>query len=52
MIEDLIKCLNSFKSLMQFKNLDFDADKAVQYASIREAMAALYPEDISLFGSY
>ena len=50
MIEDLIKCLSSFKSLMQFNNLDFDADKAVQYASIWEAMAALYPEDISLFG--
>ena len=50
MIENLLKCLNSYKSMMQFKNLDFDADKTTQYSSIRESMAALYPEDISLFG--
>ena len=50
MIENLLKCLNSFKSMMQFKNLEFDADKTAQYSSIRESMAALYPNDISLFG--
>ena len=50
MIENLLKCLNSIKSMMQFKNLEFDADKTAQYSSIRESMAALYPDDTSLFG--
>ena len=35
---------------MKFKNLDLDADKALQYTSGQEAIDALCPEGISSFG--
>ena len=40
----------SFKAFMTFKNLDFDAEKAARYSAVREAMAAIYCEDETLFG--
>ena len=48
MIEHLIDCLLDYKSLMTFKNLDFDADKPAQYKHLRVAMANIYEEDVSL----
>ena len=51
MIEDLITSVESYKSAMEFKNLDFDADKSAQYVYVREAMAKIYQEtDESFFG--
>ena len=51
MIEDLIATNESYKAFMEYKNLDFDADKHAQYIWVREAMAKLYKEiDDSLFG--
>ena len=51
MIENLINCLSSYKSLMEYKSLDFDADKPAQYKHLRREMAKLYAdEDESLFG--
>ena len=49
MVESLIETINSFKASMKFKNLDFDADKAAQYSTVR--MAAIYCDDEKLFGS-
>ena len=34
---------------MMYKGLDFDADKPAMYKQIREAMAEIYEDDISLF---
>ena len=51
MTEDLIATNESYKAFMEYKNLDFDADKHAQYIWVREAMAKLYKEiDDSLFG--
>ena len=51
MIEDLIATIESYKAFMEYKNLDFDADKHVQYIWVREAMAKRYKEiDETLFG--
>ena len=52
MIEQLIvnDCLLDYKSSMTCKNLDFDADKQIQYKELRLAMATIYEQDISLFG--
>ena len=51
MIEDLIATIESYKAFMEYKNLDFDADKHAQYIRVREAMAKHYKEiDETLFG--
>ena len=51
MIENLIDCLSSYKSIMEYRSLDFDADKPAQYKHLRKEMAKLYAdEDESLFG--
>ena len=44
MIEDLIATIESYKTFMEYKNLDFEADKHAQYIWVREAMAKLYKE--------
>ena len=52
MIENLICCLHQYKTAMAYKNLDFDADKPIQYKELRLKMAALFEdEDASLFGA-
>ncbi len=49
MIEHLTGCLLDYKSSMTYKNLDFDADKQMQYIhTVRFAMATIY--SICLFG--
>ena len=51
MIDNLINCLLSYKSSMEYRSLDFDADKPAQYKFLRIEMAKLYTdEDESLFG--
>ena len=42
MIEQLIDFLNAYKIEMEFKGLDFDADKCTQYKQLRISMAKLY----------
>ena len=49
MIDHLIDCLLNYKSNMQYKSLDFDADKPMQYKELRIDMAAIYEQDISLY---
>ena len=51
MIENLIDCLSSYKSIMEYRSLDFDVDKPAQYKHLRKEMAKLYAdEDESLLG--
>ena len=42
MVEQLIHFLNAYKIEMEFKGLDFDADKCTQYKHLRISMAKLY----------
>ena len=35
MIEELIASIEMYKSSMEFKNIDFDADKSAQYEFVR-----------------
>ena len=49
-IENLIRCLANFKAQMEYKNIDFNADKVKQYEAVREATARLYEEEPTFFG--
>ena len=40
--------LHKFKSTMEFKNLDFDGDRIVQYNWLQEEMACIF-DDNDLF---
>ena len=51
MICNLITCLLDYKVRCEYSNIDFDADKPVQYNAIRDEMAKLYADDEDLFGS-
>lgn len=42
MVESLIKCLQAYKSEMEYKNVDFDGDRPAQYTWVRQEMATLY----------
>ena len=51
MVENLINQLSSYKSAMEYRSLDFDADKPAQYKYLRIEMAKIYAEqDEELFG--
>ena len=51
MVENLINQLSSYKSSMEYRSLDFDADKPAQYKYLKTEMAKLYAEqDEELFG--
>ena len=50
MVENLIECLQAYKSEMEFKNVDFDSDRPAQYSWLRQKMTKLYEEVTSLFG--
>ena len=51
MVENLISSITECKTRMEYKNLDFDADKPAQYKELRILMAEIYEEkDTSLFG--
>ena len=48
-IENLIRCLASLKARMEYKNIDFNADKVKQYEAVRVAMNLASFEDIFSF---
>ena len=49
--ENLITCLQSSKSQMEYENVDFDGDRPAQNLWLRQEMSKLYKvEDASLFG--
>ena len=50
MIDNVITCLLEYKVECEYANIDFDADKPVQYRAIREEMVKLYANDEDLFG--
>jgi len=49
-IDNLIRCLAQIKAQMEYKNIDFNADKIKQYEAVREAMARIYEEEPTFFG--
>ena len=50
MIENLIVSLQSYKTQMEYQNVDFDGDRPAQYSWLRDEMSKLYKEDTSIFG--
>ena len=51
MVDDLLHALAEFKAHMEYRNVDFNADKAKQYEAVRKAMARKYSSgDVDLFG--
>ena len=50
MVKGLLKCVQAYKSEMEYKNLDFYGDRPAQYSWIRQEMATLYDDDSSIFG--
>ena len=55
MVENLIDFLSAYKSSMEYKSLDFDADKPAQYKHLRQEMAKLYADEdevLDLFVKY
>ena len=49
MISQLIDRLLEYKSKMEYRSLDFDADKQIQYQELRVEMGRIYADDVSLF---
>ena len=49
-IANLIQCLATYKSQMEYNNSDFNADKVKQYEAVRKAMAIIYKDNPSYFG--
>ncbi|PFX21213.1 Membrane primary amine oxidase [Stylophora pistillata] len=51
MVDDLLRALSEFKANMEYRNVDFNADKNKQYEAVRKAMARKYSSgDVDLFG--
>ena len=51
MVDDLLRALGEFKANMEYRNVDFNADKTKQYEAVRKAMARKYSSgDVDLFG--
>ena len=50
MISQLIDRLLEYRSKMEYRSLDFDTDKQIQYQELRVEMAGIYADDVSLFG--
>ena len=48
MIDTLIACLQNYKSQMEYKNVDFDGDRPLQYTWLREEMAKHFQEGETL----
>ena len=50
MMDDLLHALGEFKANMEYRNMDFNADKVKQYEAVRKAMARKYsPGEVDLF---
>jgi hypothetical protein len=45
----LIECLRDYKVQCEFRGIDFDADKTVQYEWLRKEMAKRHEENQSYF---
>eukprot|EP00112_Aurelia_sp_Birch-Aquarium-sp1_P019756 Seg495.11 transcript_id=Seg495.11/GoldUCD/mRNA.D3Y31 product="hypothetical protein" protein_id=Seg495.11/GoldUCD/D3Y31 len=45
MVDTLITCLHNYKSQMEYKNVDFDGDRPMQYTWLREEMAKHFQEE-------
>ena len=50
MIQNLLEGLYEYKSEMEYRNCDFNADKAQQYEALRSCMAVKYSYDKTMFG--
>ncbi|PFX17413.1 hypothetical protein AWC38_SpisGene18254 [Stylophora pistillata] len=51
MVDDLLRALGEFKANIEYRNVDFNADKNKQYGAVRKAMAREYSSgDVDLFG--
>ncbi len=48
MVDVLITCLHNYKSQMEYKNVDFDGDRPMQYTRVREEMARHFRGEESL----
>ena len=46
MIDHLINSLHGYKVEMEFKGIDFDADRPMQYKNLRIAMAKRYNDGL------
>ena len=46
----LIKCLQEFKSCLEFRNCDSNADKVKLYESVRIGQAEIYKDEPDTFG--
>ena len=49
-VSQLIDCLLEYKTKMAYRNLDFDADKQIQYQELRVEMAKLHVDSEYMFG--
>ena len=47
---NLIKCLQEFKSCMEFRNCDSNADKVQLYQSVRKGLGEIYEDEPNRFG--
>ena len=45
MVDVLITCLHNYKSQMEYKNIDFDGDRPMQYTWVREEMARHFRDE-------
>ena len=50
MVAKLIECLDSYKSEMDYKNIDFNSDKPAQYEAVRKALAQIFIDEPYFFG--
>lgn len=50
MVQDLLDSLSEFKSIMEFNNFDFNADKPRQYEEVRRIMSQKYLANLHFFG--
>ena len=46
----LIKCLQEFKSSMEFRNCDSNTDKVKLYESVWKSLAEIYEDEPEAFG--
>ena len=47
-IDNLIRCLANYKSQIEFRNKDFNADKVKMYKEVRKYMAQIYVDETKL----
>ena len=51
MVDDLLRALGEFRANMEYRNVDFNADKTKQYEGAMKAMARKYSSgDVDFFG--